>query len=148
MKTFEFIASANESMKLVANNLRSANKEYTSLSRVLKDIQRADLMKSGYKSVFEGLGLPTDGKVTPKMLLDATCPEQWGRSFNKKGEPVGDEWLGIWGWAQKKDETGAKIYEEDGVTPVMVAVLRKVTAWSPTKLFKVYAQAQALKAAK
>ncbi|MBR4754924.1 MAG: porphobilinogen synthase, partial [Lachnospiraceae bacterium] len=39
---------------------------------------------------------------------------------NKKEEQK----LGIWGWSQKKDADGNKLFEADGVTPQMEAVLR------------------------
>lgn len=150
MKTYNFINSANESIKTVGANLRSGNKEYTSLSRVLKDTQRAELLKAGYREVYEALGLNVDGKtkVTPAEFLAALAPEQWGQTYNKAGEKVGEKWVGIWGWAQKKDSEGNKVFEtvNGAEVPVMEPKLRKVTAWTPNKLFKVYAQALALRA--
>lgn len=147
MKTFEIIASANETIKTVATNMREGNRVYNSISQVLKDIQRKNLLKAGYQQVFDKLGLEA-GKVTPKDFFASLDSEQWGRTVSKDGKPIGDKWVGIWGTTQKKDADGNKVFEADGVTPVMEAKLRKVTAWTPTKLFKVYAQCLAIKAAK
>lgn len=146
------ISSANESIKKVSNSLRDGNKEYTSISRVLKDIQRADMLKAGYGQVFEALGFSDvkKVKVTPAAFFASLEDEQWGITTNKAGQPIGEKWVGIWGMTQKKDAEGNKVTEIiDGVeVPVMIPVLRKVTAWTPTKLFKVYAQAMAIKAEK
>ena len=148
MKNFDFIQSANESIKVVANNLREANREYTSISQVLKDIQRKPLMKLGYAKVFASLGLRTDGKVKPANFFNALQPEQWKTVTTGKGENKKEEKkVGLWGWSQKKDSEGKKVFEEDGVTPVMEPVLRTISAWTPNKVFKVIAQANALKEA-
>jgi hypothetical protein len=145
MANFDFIASANESIKNVSASLRSGNKEYTSLSSVLKDIQRKAYLDAGYRAVFEALGLEA-GKVTPKDFFGITESEQWGMTEykNKKNE----KWLGLWGWSQVKDETGKPVMMADGKTPKMEAKLRKITSWTPTKLFKVIAQANAIAASK
>ena len=149
MKTLEILATATESLKAVRNDLRDGNKEYTSISRVLKDIQRKDMMKAGYGQVFEAIRLTADdedGKVTPKSFFDRLAPEMWGRTTNKAGV-VSDPWVGIWGTAAKKDAEGNKVLDAEG-NVVTEPVLRKVTAWTPTKLFKVWAQSQAFKGAK
>ena len=152
METTKIIASANESIKQVGSSLRDGNKEYTSISRVLKDIQRAEMLKCGYDVVFKHLGFNDvkKVKVTPAQFFAALEPEQWGTTTNKAGQQVGEKWVGLWGMAQKKDEKGNKVTEVvDGVeVPVMVPVLRKVTAWTPTKLFKVYSQTLAIRAEK
>lgn len=145
MTNFDFIASASESIKNVSASLRSANKEYTSLSSVLKDIQRSAYLRAGYADVFRALGYE-GGKVTPKDFFAATEPEQWGTTEYKNKE--NEKWLGIWGWAQVKDETGKPVMMPDGKTPKTEPKLRKVTSWTPTKLFKVLAQANALSAKK
>lgn len=145
MKKYDFIESANQVVKNVSKSLRDGNREYTSLSRVLKDIQRSDLLKAGYQEAFAGLGYTVDAKaqISPKQFMEAMCDEQFGVTVTKEGE---QEWLGIWGWAHKKDEGGNKLYEADGLTPVMEPKLRKVSAWTPTKIFKCLAQAQAIAA--
>lgn len=150
METVKIIATANESIKTVAASLRDGNREYTSISRVLKDIQRKELMKAGYAKVFAAVGMPTDGSVTPAQFFAVLTNEQKGRSYNKAGEPVGDPWYGIWGMATVKDAEGNKVMVTvNGVSvPKTEPKLRKVTAWSPTKLFKMLAQAQAIRAQK
>ena len=139
MTNFNFIESANVVLKNVGKDLRSGNKEYTSISRVLKDIQRVDMMKSGYAAVFAAVGLHAGEKdekgktivVEPKDFFAAVPASLHGK--DKKGE----DFVGIWGW---------KVVErdKDGKATKREAVLRKVTAWTPNKLFKVLAQAQEL----
>ena len=130
MKNFDFIESANVVLKGVATELRGGNKEYTSISRVLKDIQRKDMLKAGYCKVFEAVGLKA-GSVTPADFF-AAVPECM-HGTDKKG----NDFVGVWGWkVVEKDAEGKATKKE--------AVLRKVTAWTPNKLFKVLAQSQQL----
>lgn len=130
MTNFNFIENANAVLKSVAANLRKGNQEYTSISRVLKDIQRRDMLKAGYAEVFEAVGLEA-GKITPAEFFAAVPKSMHGKG--KKGE----DFVGIWGWkVVEKDKDGKATKRE--------AVLRKVTAWTPNKLFKVLAQAQEL----
>lgn len=127
MKNFDFIAAANESLKNVNKSLRSANKEYSSISRVLKDIQRVDMLRAGYGEVFAAVGVSE--KIAPKDVFALVPANMW--VTDKKGEKI----VGLWGY--KKGENGEN-----------VPVLRKVTAWTPNKLFKVLAQAKAMNSAK
>lgn len=139
MTNFNFIESANVVLKSVAANLRKGNQEYTSISRVLKDIQRKDMLKAGYGEVFKAVGLHAGEKdekgktivVEPKDFFAAVPQSMHGK--DKKGE----DFVGVWGW---------KVVErdKDGKATKKEAVLRKVTAWTPNKLFKVLAQAQEL----
>lgn len=127
---FEFINVANNVLKSVATELRSGNKEYTSISRILKDIQRKDMLKAGYGKVFEAVGLEA-GSITPADFFAAVPKTMHGT--DKKG----NDFVGIWGW---------KVVEKDaeGKATKREAVLRKITSWTPNKLFKVLAQAQEL----
>ncbi len=125
MTNFNFIESANVVLKNVASDLRGGNKEYTSISRVLKDIQRKDMLKAGYGKVFEAVGLEA-GSITPAEFFAAVHKDMHGT--DKKG----NDFVGIW---------GTKMNKETGLTE---PVLRKVTAWTPNKLFKVLAQSQEL----
>ena len=140
------INAASANLKTVGTDLRSGNKEYTSISRVLKDIQRKDMLASGYAQVFAAVGLDA-GKITPAAFFALCTPEQYGQTFNKKGEPAGEPWVGIWGTAVKKNVEGQPVLGPDG-SKVTEPVLRKVSSWTPNKLFKVLAQAQAFKANK
>ena len=127
---YEFINVANNVLKSVATELRSGNKEYTSISRILKDLQRKDMLKAGYGKVFEAVGLEA-GSITPADFFAAVPKTMHGQ--DKKGA----DFVGIWGW---------KVVERDaeGKATKKEAVLRKVTSWTPNKLFKVLAQAQEL----
>lgn len=130
MTNFNFIEVANTVIKNVGADLRGGNKEYTSISRVLKDIQRKEMLKAGYGKVFEAVGMEA-GAVTPKEFFAAVPASMHGT--DKKG----NDFVGIWGWkVLARDAEGKPTKRE--------AVLRKVTSWSPNKLFKVLAQAQEL----
>ena len=130
MKNYNFIELANAVLKNVGADLRGGNKEYTSISRVLKDIQRKDMLKAGYGKVFEAVGMEA-GKITPKEFFAAIPKGMHGT--DKKGE----DFVGLWGWkVTKRDKEGKAVEKE--------AVLRKVTSWTPNKLFKVLAQSQEL----
>lgn len=130
MTNFDFIAASEKVLKGVSESLRGGNKEYTSISRVLKDIQRKDMLKAGYGKVFEAVGLEAGG-ITPADFF-AAVPEGM-HGTDKKG----NDFVGIWGWkVTERDKEGKATKKE--------AVLRKVTAWTPNKLFKVLAQSQEL----
>lgn len=127
---YEFINVANNVLKSVATELRSGNKEYTSISRILKDIQRKDMLKAGYGKVFEAVGLEA-GSITPADFFAAVPKTMHGT--DKKG----NDFVGLWGWRiTERDAEGNATKRE--------AVLRKITSWTPNKLFKVLAQAQEL----
>jgi len=130
MKNFDFIESANVVLKNVGADLRGGNKEYTSISRVLKDIQRRDMLRAGYGKVFEALGLEAGG-ITPADFF-AAIPEGM-HGTDKKG----NDFVGLWGWKVLERDANGKVTKRE-------AVLRKVTSWSPNKLFKVWAQANEL----
>ena len=144
MKTL-VIESAKATLKNVRTNLTGGNKVYTSISRVLKDIQRSESMNAGYKQVFAAVGMPTDGSVVPAQFFAVCAPEQWVQTYNKRGEKVGEPAVGIWGTTQVVKD-GVKQFKADGKTPIMEEVCRKVTSWTPNKVFTVLAQAQAFKA--
>lgn len=129
MKTMNIIENANNTLKNVAKELRNANKEYTGICSVLKDIQRNEFLKAGYREVFAAVGVDVDAvdesgkrvKLTPATFFSRVHESMYGT--DKKGE----KYVGIWG--NKKNEDGT-------TTPV----LRKVTAWTPRKVFVVLAQ--------
>lgn len=123
MKTINVIENANGVIKSVAGNLRSANKEYTGICSVLKDIQRTQFLRAGYKEVFAAVGVDVEKeKLTPATFFSRVHADMYGT--DKKGE----KYVGIWG--TKKDK-------ETGLTE---PVLRKVTSWTPRKVFMVLAQ--------
>lgn len=151
MTNYNFIEASEKSLKNVAKEVRGGNVVYTSLSQVLKDIQRSDLMKAGYKAAFAGLGVAID-ENKKFAAADFFCLMQEAQykavTVGKGKEKKEVKKLGLWGWSQMKDADGNKLFEEDGVTPKMEAVLRVVTAWTPNKVFKAIAQAKAIKVQK
>lgn len=130
MTNFDFIGRSEKVLKGVADSLRGGNKEYTSISRVLKDIQRKEMLKAGYGEVFAAVGLEAGG-VKPADFFAALHKEMWG--VDKKG----NKFVGLWGWK-------VVARDKDGKPTKKEAVLRKVTSWSPNKFFKVVAQSQEL----
>lgn len=130
MKNFDFIAASENVLKGVSSDLRCGNKEYTSISRVLKDIQRKDMLRAGYGKVFEALGLVAGG-IIPADFFAAIPEGMHGK--DKKG----NDFVGLWGWKVLERDANGKVTKRE-------AVLRKVTSWSPNKLFKVWAQANEL----
>lgn len=128
MTNVNFIESANGVMKSVAGNLRSANKEYTGICSVLKDIQRTQFLRAGYKEVFAAVGVDVEKeKLTPATFFSRVHADLYGT--DKKGE----KYVGIWGWKVVKRDGEGKAIERE-------AVLRKVTSWTPRKVFMVLAQ--------
>ena len=130
MKNFDFIQTAANNVKNV-NGLRAANKVYTSLNQVLKDIQRSDLMKAGYSEAFAAFGITE--KVGMKEFFAVMQPSQYVEV--KKGKET-EKRLGLWGWKLEKDDNGEIISK--------TAVCRPVTGWTPSKVFKALSQARAL----
>lgn len=116
------IANSNAVIKSVAGAMRAADKEYRSISSVLKDIQRKQYLKAGYAEVFAAVGIDVDKEV----LAPASFFEKVHKSLHGT-DKKGNDFVGIWG--NKKQEDGTK-----------VPVLRKVTAWTPRKVFLVLAQ--------
>lgn len=123
MKTnVNVIENANVVIKSVAANLRSGDKLYRSISSVLKDIQRSEYLKAGYAEVFAAVGIDVKaGKLTPADFFGKV------HSSLKATDKKGVEYVGVLGY--KKEENGSR-------TPV----LRKVTSWTPRKVFMVLAQ--------
>lgn len=111
-------------------NLRAGDKEYKSLSQVLKDIQRRNLMTAGYKACFEAVGLPTDGSVTPSQIFNAAFDAglyvevSKGKGSDKKTEKVAAVIV-----ERTNKDTGEKENK-----------LQKVSSWTARKLFTMIAQ--------
>lgn len=124
-KNFEIsvIESGKAIISTVSKQMRDGDKEYRSISGVLKDIQRSNLLKAGYRDVFAAVGLDVDAeKLTPAKFFGLVHPSLHGT--DKKG----NDFVGVWGTRTDK---------ETGMTE---PVLRKVTSWTPRKVFMVLAQ--------
>ena len=116
------IESANATIKVAGKELRNADKESRSISSVLKDMQRREFLKAGYAAVFDAIGIDAyAGKITPADFFSRVHSSLHGT--DKKGQ----DYVGLWG--MKKQEDGSS-----------VPVLRKITAWTPRKVFMVLAQ--------
>lgn len=101
--------------------LKAANKEFNSITSVLKFMQTAEMMNAGYKDSFEAFGI---FKTLTVPMFFASVPVE---NRNDKGE------VGLWGTKSVKDAQGNVIGEEP--------VLRVVKSWTPTKVFDVLSQA-------
>ena len=125
------IEKGNEILAPVSKNIREANKEHFSISRVLADMQREAEMNKGYKVAFEAVGFDTTKKLNAATFF-GTLP-----SGMYKLDKKGNKRYGVWGYKVEKDKEGNIISR----TPV----LRPVSAWSPAKVLKMLAQAKAIK---
>lgn len=114
------IQATNKALKKVAG-LRDANREYTSISAVLRFMQTEEMLEAGFREAFATFGIT--GTLTVPAFFKAVPAE----NRTAQGE------VGIWGTKTKKDSEGNVIAEE--------AVLRTVKSWTPNKVFKVLAQA-------
>ena len=126
-----FIDAANDMLANVSKDLRKANKEHFSISHVLKDMQRNDELKNGYGNVFKALNWDINKKLDAKTFFSLLDDSQY--YMDKKGNKC----YGIWGYKYEKDNNGNVIST--------TKVLRKVTSWSPNKVFKMMAQSIAIK---
>lgn len=119
-------------LKDARKNLREANKEYTSLSQVLKDITRKSIWNAGYKEAFALIHVSLE-TLTPAKFRSALNDNML--YTNKTGKTA----IGMWGTKVVKNKDGELVKNEDG-TPKKEAVLRPVASWTPTKIWTVLAQ--------
>ena len=143
MKTFEnVIAAANEVFKSTSAERREWNKEYYSLSKLLRDAQQKSRMERT-APIFAAIGLPINGKVSPSYVLDSLSWEQWIE------DKQGNACVCLWNRVQAKDKDGNKLFEQDGVTPVMVDHCSRINegTWTLNKLVKLISQRNAFIAA-
>ena len=126
---------ANEAMKSSRKERSEFNKEFYSLSKLLRYSQYKEHMKVT-APVFEKIGLATNGKVSPTEILASLTDEQFVTT--KKGDrlPV------IWSQSQATDKDGNKIFEADGTTPVLVDAYTYIRegGWTMNKLCKLIEQ--------
>ena len=126
------IEKANEILAPVSKNIREANKEHFSISRVLKDMQREAEMNKGYKVAFEAVGYDTTKALTASIFF-GLMPESMYK-MDKKGK---NKRYGVYGYKIEKDEKGNEISR----TPIV----KTISSWSPSKVLKMLAQAKAIK---
>lgn len=134
-KNVNVIESAKVVLAGVRADVRTANKEFNSLSSVLRVMTRADMLKAGYKAAFLAVGVTDPKALTPKALTEMCAPEQFVAVTNKRTGKE-EQVMAVQGWKTS----------DDGKTKV--PVWRKITSWTPTKVLTLMAQSVALKAAK
>lgn len=131
-KNVNFIENANVVIKSVAAELRNANKEYTSLSAVLREMKRKDMLKAGYQTVLAAVGVADANTLTPAFLREQCQEEQLVDYTNKKTKQV-EKVMAIQGYK----------LADDGKTRIVV--WRRVTSWTPRKVVLILAQSQAIR---
>jgi hypothetical protein len=77
--------------------------------------------------LLEDLQVPTDGKLTPKLIIDLLEPEQF---ISTSKTDLTQKTIGLWSQTQKVDKledgTRVKVFAEDGVTPIMVKKIKPI----------------------
>lgn len=117
------------------------SQSYSTLSKMLRTMQTQEMLKYT-SSLFKILSLPTNGKITPTSFTSILEPEQFVQETTKDGFV---NRIVLWSQSQKvvvKDGIRTKIFEADGVTPVMVDKTKKVKEgqWSLKTLCDLVAQ--------
>ena len=134
----EVINNSKQVMKGTAKARASANKEYASLSNVLKQIKEKKMWSAGFGEAFAGVGI-TDAKDLTPALFRSLAPEVCAK--DKKGKKQ----LAIWGMAVVKDADGMPALDAEGAI-VYTPVQRIVKAWTPNKVLQILAQSAAFRA--
>lgn len=102
------------------------NQSFLSLSKLLRVVQEKSIRKY-ITPLFEILKIPTSGSVSPASFKELLQPEQFVIESSKDGDT---ERIVLWKQKQqiKKTIDGArvKVFEEDGVTPVMIDEIKKI----------------------
>ena len=102
------------------------SQKFKSISQLLRLIQSRDLMKYTL-TLFEDLQLPTNGKLSPKMIIELLEPEQFITASTT--DPT-QRRIGLWSETQKVDKledgTRVKVFAADGTTPVMVKKIKPI----------------------
>lgn len=115
---------------------------YRSMSKLFKAMQSAEMRKYT-RQLFEILKLPTTGRMSPMDFKELLEPEQFVKETTKDGIV---ETIVLWTQSQKVetryDGTRVKVFEADGVTPVMVDKTKKIKEgqWSLKTLCDLMAQ--------
>ena len=102
------------------------SQSFHSLSKLLRVLQAKDMVRY-IKPFFEMHNLPNTGRISPSEFISLLEPEQ----FVHETTPEGDiDKIVLWRQSQKVetkyDGTRIKVFEVDGVTPVMVDKAKKI----------------------
>ncbi len=102
------------------------SQKFKSISQLLRLLRDKDLEKYTLP-LLEDLQIPTDGKFTPKLIIDLLEPEQF--ISTSKTDPT-NKTIGLWSQTQKidklEDGTRVKVFAEDGVSPIMVKKIKPI----------------------
>ena len=125
-------------MKSTSKARAAANKEYASLSNVLKQIKAKTLWGKGFAEAFAAVGITDKDALTPAMFREL-APEVCAK--DRKGKKQ----LAVWGMTALKDSEGEIVCDEED-NPILVPVQRIVKAWTPNKVLQILAQSAAFRA--
>ena len=102
------------------------SQKFKSISQLLRLLRDKDLEKYTLP-LLEDLQVPTDGKLTPKLIIDLLEPEQF---ISTSKTDLTQKTIGLWSQTQKVDKledgTRVKVFAEDGVTPIMVKKIKPI----------------------
>lgn len=141
MKTDSFLNVINDSkhiLKCTSRVRSSANKHYTSLSHVLKQIKTESLWNAGFSKAFAVMGVTSPMDLTPALFRDL-APEMF------KADKDGKLMLALWGMSTQKDDDGNPTFDEKGKV-IKIPVQRIVKAWTPNKVLQLLAQSAVFRA--
>ena len=102
------------------------SQKFKSISQLLRLLRDKDLEKYTLP-LLEDLQVPSDGKLTPKLIIDLLEPEQF---ISTSKTDLTQKTIGLWSQTQKVDKledgTRVKVFAEDGVTPIMVKKIKPI----------------------
>lgn len=102
------------------------SQKFKSISQLIRLFRDKDLEKYTLP-LLENLQLPTDGRLTPKSIVDLLEPEQFVPASKTD---TTQKRIGLWSQAQKVDKledgTRVKVFAADGTTPVIVKKIKPI----------------------
>lgn len=125
-------------LKCTSRARSSANRHYSSLSNVLKQIKKDPLWNAGFSDAFAVMGIKEPMTLTP-ALLRTLAPEMF------KADKDGKLMLALWGMSTQKDDDGNPTFDEKDKV-IKIPVQRIVKAWTPNKVLQLLAQSAAFRA--